>query len=373
VHDAHTEILRRRTVARILAALLAVVCCVGMAKPQPLMAQPVSTEQAPLRLADGASVLLLGDAIIAAERTDAAVEVLLRRSFPNRRFSVSTLAQPGEIATLPTRPLDLAALKESLAQQKPTLVLVGVSATGDDDDDSSGDFRDGFRQLLDAVAATKAVTIVITPEVAQGDGAADRTTAASTVAAELSAARSWRYVDLAEVSPLRAALAGEDIAPYTQLSHALSRQPGFARNAWRIDVDVVRRRQTGRGVTVTNLAASPAEVTFTARDDFLPEADGVPGARRVLRIRGLAPGRYTLRIDRRIVATARGREWQRGVTLDKGPDFTQADALARSIRHRNRIASGDIITVEDETPADVAATVARLSHTQPRVYEITLN
>jgi hypothetical protein len=322
-----------------------------------------------LQLVDGAHVLLLGDAVVVAERADAVIEMLLRRSFPDRRLRVDMLAQPGEIATLPSRPADLAALKEELAELSPTLVLVGVSVTDADEADESPDeslneFRDGFAQLVDAVAETKATTIVITPEVAETERAA----AHGEIAQEFAAARSLRYVDLTAVSPLRAALAGKDTSPYAELARALSRLSGLARSVWRIDVDVVRRGHTSRGTTVTSLSTTPVEVRFIARDDFLPEADGSSGRRRVLRVSGLAPGRYTLSIDGQIVTTLRERDWGRGVTLREGPDFAQAAALAALVRRKNGIDS-----VDGDTGATSETELSRLSRTQARSYELSVN
>ena len=52
---------------------------------------------------------------------------------------------------------------------------------------------------------------------------------------------------------------------------------------------------------------------------------------------GLAPGRYTLTIDGKAVATAPADEWAKGVTLDHGPDFDQAEQLRQAIVAKNRL------------------------------------
>ena len=58
---------------------------------------------------------------------------------------------------------------------------------------------------------------------------------------------------------------------------------------------------------------------------------------RVLAVHGLAAGRYTLTVDGKAVAAAPADEWAKGVTLDRGPDFDQAEQLRRAIVAKNRL------------------------------------
>ena len=58
---------------------------------------------------------------------------------------------------------------------------------------------------------------------------------------------------------------------------------------------------------------------------------------RVLTVKGLAPGRYTLTIDGKEADKASADEWAKGVTIDRGPDFDQAEQLRRAIVAKNRL------------------------------------
>ncbi|MCA9102042.1 MAG: hypothetical protein R3C10_27865 [Pirellulales bacterium] len=372
---ARTFISLRRARWGIAALLVAVVSIAVAAPPEssrPAATSPPTGEQSPvvrppLEIGQQARVLLLGDAVVAAERADASVELLLRRSFPDRRLSFELLEQPGDVATLPSRPADLEAFKERVGRIAPTLVLVGVSVSADDKDSEQHrtEFREGFSQLLQAVAETGATTIVITPQVDRADDVAATTAAIGQVASELAADRSLRYLDLTRVSPLRAALAGKDASPYAHLAHTLAREPGLARPQWRVDVDVPSGRQISRGTTVSNLSAKPTVVRFTAWDDFLPATDASPGSQRVLRVTGLAPGRYTLRIDGEIVTSGRERDWQRGVTLREGPDFDQAGTLEAAVLRKNG---------GDGEPSDRDETlILRMARTVSRSYELSVD
>jgi len=79
---------------------------------------------------------------------------------------------------------------------------------------------------------------------------------------------------------------------------------------------------------------------FTLTDAMLPPppppGDGAPKApvglgERTLRVKGLAPGSYTLHVDGKPVATAGAAEWAKGVCIERGPEFDQAEKLRRTI------------------------------------------
>jgi hypothetical protein len=59
--------------------------------------------------------------------------------------------------------------------------------------------------------------------------------------------------------------------------------------------------------------------------------------RRRLRVRELPPGRYHLKIDGAIVATASSEGWNEGVTLKSGPEFDQVEALRVAINRKNKL------------------------------------
>ena len=50
---------------------------------------------------------------------------------------------------------------------------------------------------------------------------------------------------------------------------------------------------------------------------------------------GLAPGRYTLKIDGDAVATADASGWEEGERIVAGPEFVQLESLRRAIIEKN--------------------------------------
>jgi lysophospholipase L1-like esterase len=62
----------------------------------------------------------------------------------------------------------------------------------------------------------------------------------------------------------------------------------------------------------------------------------MPDAKRVLLIGNLPDGKHTLKIDGKEILTATAKEWAEGVTLDRGPEFEQAEQLRQAIVDKNR-------------------------------------
>ena len=64
---------------------------------------------------------------------------------------------------------------------------------------------------------------------------------------------------------------------------------------------------------------------------------GIPSRRPPTPVPGLAPGRYTLKIDGTAVATADASGWEKGEPIQSGPDYDQVEALRRAIIAKNRL------------------------------------
>src|SRR5205085_3911562 len=119
---------------------------------------------------------------------------------------------------------------------------------------------------------------------------------------------------------------------YWRSAFALEKALGLPAVSWRIDVAGGKARAVG--CRVEKVSSGP--VRFSVTDAMLPAPpapkSGAPRApvqlgERVLCVKGLAPGRYTLTIDGKAVATASAAEWSAGVRIARGPDFLQAEKL----------------------------------------------
>src|SRR5262249_2322045 len=57
----------------------------------------------------------------------------------------------------------------------------------------------------------------------------------------------------------------------------------------------------------------------------------------IIQIEGLEPGQYQLKANGETLITASDKEWQRGVPVDRGPDFDQAERLRQVILRKNQL------------------------------------
>ena len=89
-------------------------------------------------------------------------------------------------------------------------------------------------------------------------------------------------------------------------------------------------------VTDQTLPAPPPPADGMPKGFTEPTArESRPTAERVLRVRDLRPGSYTLVVDGKPVATATAAEWAAGVPLRRGPEFEQAERLRKAIVAKN--------------------------------------
>jgi hypothetical protein len=98
------------------------------------------------------------------------------------------------------------------------------------------------------------------------------------------------------------------------------------------------------GTDVSDVEPASGGVRFKAQDQSLPNPAAPPGTPRPLvaldrrlRVDGLDPGQYTLKIDDAIVARASSEQWRNGVRLDSGPERDQVERLRKAIVEKNRL------------------------------------
>ena len=120
---------------------------------------------------------------------------------------------------------------------------------------------------------------------------------------------------------------------YRRMARLIERRLAGAAPPWSLHLtaggDVVKTA----GAKVGGAAAVPLGLRFDVTDRRLPLA----GDRRVVRIDGLKPARYTLSADGNPLASATHEEWARGVTLAPGPEADQAEKLRATIVEKNRL------------------------------------
>ncbi len=131
-------------------------------------------------------------------------------------------------------------------------------------------------------------------------------------------------------------------AGYWRSAFALERALGLPQPEVQINVSADGKQAAATNARLGKVETSPLrfQVASVQLPLAAPTADRPARSApfgRVLSVGGLPEGRYTLTIDGKAVAAATAAEWAKGVTLDRGPDFEQAEQLRQAIVAKNRL------------------------------------
>jgi lysophospholipase L1-like esterase len=318
----------------------------------------------PFTLADGDRVVFLGNTLIEREQRYGYWETVLTRRFPKAAVTFRNLGWSGDNvwgdarAGFGTRPDGFRHLKEHGLALKPTVLIIGYGAN--ESFDGTGGlprFVAGLNTLLDALAPAKARLVFLSPlrQEDLGRPLPDPTAhnkdlrLYADAIRDVAAKRGGLFVDLYELIPDGAAATprtpltdnGIHLTAwgYWKSSPALEQGLGLPEEGWRVRLRADGRGARGDGANVANVQAGP--LRFEVIDDMLPAPpppDGVwrsSMAERVLTVRGLPSGDYTLSIDGKGVTTATAKDWASGVVLTRTPEFEQAEQLRRAVVAKN--------------------------------------
>jgi lysophospholipase L1-like esterase len=329
----------------------------------------LADEPSPFRLVDGDRGVLVGNTFIERDQSHGYLETLLTLLHPDRTITFRNLGWSGDTvfgdarAGFETSAAGYQRLVEHVRALEPTVILVGYGGNEAFDGQAGlPRFRDGLNHLLDDLAATKARIVLLAPTRQENLGRplpdpsqhnSDLRLYAD-VLKEAATARGDCFIDLLETLP-----DGTRIDPphpltdngihltaygYWRAAAAIVAGLGLEPPRWRVEIDREGKAPTTRGTALAKVEASRTSVRFEALDATLPALkppgtaprwESFPGAERVLRVRGLDPGRYRLTIDGQHFVTASEVAWTEGVSLTGGPEFGQVERLRRAIVQKN--------------------------------------
>lgn len=135
---------------------------------------PLCAEE-PIELKDGDRVVFLGNTLIEREQKYSYWELLLTVAWPDRNVTFRNLGWSGDTvwgesrAGFGTQADGFKALKEQVAEAKPTVIFVGYgNVEAFAGENGLPKFLEGFNQLLDVLEATKARIVVLGPTLQNG-------------------------------------------------------------------------------------------------------------------------------------------------------------------------------------------------------------
>jgi lysophospholipase L1-like esterase len=366
---------------------------------------------------DGDRVVLIGDDLIEREQAQGIFETWLTLGNPDKMITFRNLGWSGDTvhgvsrAGFGTEADGYRHLKEHVLALKPTVLIVGYGMS-DSFDGESGlpRFKEGLTRLLDDVAVTGARVVLLAPIAHEDLGPPLPSPAAHNKALSLyrdairdiANQRSAWFLDLFNVYLRRGQIRERtrlgvppdttdgihlSAAGYRHAGSFFGRYLGFSAPVdqhSRIEATPRRLRfQRTAGASLLTRFALGMEQGHPDRLCRLPEIDE----------KDLPPGRYTLSIDGRPVATADAAQWRKGpVNVSFDPDVVQAEALRQAIVAKNRLYfyrwrpqndtylfgfrkheqgnNAREIPLFDPLVAEKEAEIARLKVMRPHVYEL---
>ena len=123
-------------------------------------------------------------------------------------------------------------------------------------------------------------------------------------------------------------------AGYAVTAKAAEEQLGLPPRRWEVHMDWTGKVVACEGVKIRSLESAATSLRFEAVDTILPVVD--PAEANTLRITGLTPGNYRLKVDGQDSLQASAVQWGNGVKIGKNPAFTGAEKLRAALVLRNQ-------------------------------------
>lgn len=313
---------------------------------------------AALPVREGDLILFLGNGYVENDQWHAYFEARLQRRFPKLTFRY--MGWSGDTVRASARtagyqvPQGLARLEKDALALKPTVIFLayGMNESFDGPEALPG-FLEDYARLLKTLAPLHARLVILSPTYHEDlgqpfpDPAEHNQRLREYIKAlkGFTGERKLPFVDL--FHPLESTKNAEPKVRlttngillteigYIVAASAAEEQLGFAPQHWYVNMDRAGKVVSSAGTKLASISTAAAGIRFQASDTMLPEAD-FPAVRK-LRITGLLPGVYNLKIDDQVILQAEARQWQRGVDIFKGPMFDDAEKLRAAIVLRNQL------------------------------------
>jgi lysophospholipase L1-like esterase len=293
------------------------------------------------RLTDGDRVVLLGSTLVEREQRYGWWELALTTRFAGKKITFRNLGWSGDTVFGESHAgfaytrtgsanvaLGFAHLKEHTLSLKPTVLIIGYG-TNESFAGKEGlvKFVKGLNALLDALAPSKARLVLLSP---LRQGTMPRPLPDPTennknlrlyadAIKDVAKKRGARFVDLYDLfgDPSKVAGVTENGIHLTE-------------KGYRWSAPLLER----------GLGLPARDASLTIRAGSLPAriTDGILSLEpRKLVVSGLPPGKQTLLINGKPIATADAKEWSKGVKPQRNPDSAQVEKLRQAIVAKNEL------------------------------------
>lgn len=306
-------------------------------------------------------VAFVGGRTMLADAQYGYLEMLLARHYSGKKIRFVNLAWEGDTVFRQERPLNFGDLSRHLKEQRVTAAVLSFGLMESlQGEKGLAEFVRAYDRLLEELSLVTSRLVLLSPHRRERRGPllSDPTAENENLSlyaaaiADLADRRRLAFVDLFRVR--RPEARGEEATFLTDDGLHLSayghwraaceveRALGLPQPDWTVEINVASRKSEATGTTLSKVEITGLSVRFQAFDALLPgpvfrrdETNLSIWEKRSLKITGLAPGRYVLKIDGRPLYEKGHIFWEKGWSLTHGPEFDQAEAVREAIRQKN--------------------------------------
>jgi lysophospholipase L1-like esterase len=325
-----------------------------------LAAIPTHADAEPLLpLTDGQRILFLGNGYVENDQAYAFFEARLQRRFAGRGVTFRYMGWSGDTVRGSARtsgyqePEGFARLDKETRAFKPSVIFLAYGMNESfGGAQSLPNFLRDYEHLLATLAPLNARLVILSPPYHEDLGRPYPDPAAhnqvlqqyANALKDFAHARKHLFIDL--FHPLETAKRAEPNvrlttngllltrAGYAVTARATEEQLGLPPRRWQVHMDWTGKVVAAEGAKLKALPSTATALRFEAIDMLLPVAKS--GEANTLRITGLTPGSYRLRVDGQDILHASAAQWGKGVNIAKGPPFNDAEKLRAVLVLRNQ-------------------------------------
>ncbi|NIJ53816.1 GDSL-type esterase/lipase family protein [Dyadobacter arcticus] len=314
-------------------------------------------------LKDGDRVVFLGSSIFENDFQYGYLETMLTTRFSEKGITFRNLGWTGDNvwgearSTYTNPPTPYEHLMEDITKTQPTVVFLGYGGVEAQDGQAGvAHFKEGLNKLIDKIDQLGAKTVLLsTIPVVSSDTSqhVDYRNADlelySKVISEVARERNKQFVDI--YNPILNTSKKEAIIEntvhlnelgYYYLATTLEKALGLDAAKATTAVTVSKSKPEASNARIVASDNDLMIAKFIVDNKYLPlpspkSASWIVDNARIMRITGLKKGYYTLTSENNDVTSASANEWESGVEIKQGPQFTQSEEIRNMILKKNEL------------------------------------
>lgn len=359
--------MRKITVATTLGYVLCLFItfpnqfAIAQNKPQGINEVPKTS----FELKNGDRVVFLGNSLFENDLQYGYVELALTTRWPDQDVTYRNIGWSGDNVfgdarsyfTSPPTAYDL--LIEQIKKAQPTIVFIGYGGIEAQEGEAGlSRFNEGLKSLLDTIDHLGAKAILLSPIPLMSAGSLENIETRNknlelyaSAIAKTASERGKQFIDI--FNPLnemnkKVALSDDGVhlneTGYYYLATILENGLGLASpHKEAITINVSKHGiEASAPAKILDGVKDRANFKFKIPEEYLPlplpeQHAGIGNNLRLLQIKGLKKGFYTLSVDNAQVVTASAKKWEEGIEIKQGPSFMQASQLRQMIVKKNEL------------------------------------